>query len=93
MAGDGDRNKSLKEALIDSLTAILSPLHDVRVNGEEQIKALEVTEGACHFLILFLSLSFVKQNMIHYIRNSSLSPLYFYIKLEKSFECHFIHYF
>ncbi|CAI9717889.1 importin-9-like isoform X1 [Octopus vulgaris] len=44
MAGDGDRNKSLKEALIDSLTAILSPLHDVRVNGEEQIKALEVTE-------------------------------------------------
>lgn len=44
MAGNGERNRSLKEALFESLTAILSPQHDVRVNGEEQIKALEVTE-------------------------------------------------
>ena len=42
---DMERNRSLKEALFESLTAILSPMHDVRAAGEEQIKALEVTEG------------------------------------------------
>lgn len=51
MAGNGERNRSLKEALFESLTAILSPQHDVRVNGEEQIKALEVTEGTESFVI------------------------------------------
>jgi len=44
MAGDGERNHSLKGALFESLSAILSPMHDVRAAGEEQIKALEVTE-------------------------------------------------
>ncbi|KAK3102093.1 hypothetical protein FSP39_008660 [Pinctada imbricata] len=44
MAGGGDHNRSLKEALIESLNSILSPLKDVRSSGEEQIKALEVTE-------------------------------------------------
>lgn len=44
MAG-ADRNLSLKEALVESLSSILSPDHDLRVSGEEQIKALEVTEG------------------------------------------------
>ncbi|XP_013378770.1 importin-9 isoform X2 [Lingula anatina] len=44
MAGDIDRNRSLKEALFESLTAILSPMQNVRASGEEQIKALEVTE-------------------------------------------------
>ncbi|KAH3881360.1 importin-9-like isoform X2 [Dreissena polymorpha] len=36
--------QTLKEALIESLTAILSPDHNTRINGEEQVKALEVTE-------------------------------------------------
>jgi len=44
MAGS-DRSLSLKEALIESLGSILSPDHDLRVSGEEQVKALEVTEG------------------------------------------------
>ena len=46
MAGDTERSCSLKEALYDCLTAILSPAHDIRAAGEEQVKALEVTEGA-----------------------------------------------
>jgi len=45
MAGDGDRSRSLKEALYESLIAILSPEQAVRAAGEEQVKALEVTEG------------------------------------------------
>ncbi len=45
MAADMERNRSLKEALLESLSAILSPMADVRAAGEEQIKALEVTEG------------------------------------------------
>ena len=43
--GDAERSRSLKEALFESLTAILSPVQDVRASGEEQVKALEVTEG------------------------------------------------
>lgn len=45
MAGAGDHSRSLKEALVESLNAILSPIHNVRISGEEQVKALEVTEG------------------------------------------------
>jgi hypothetical protein len=45
MAGVGDHSRSLKEALLESLNAVLSPIHNVRVSGEEQVKALEVTEG------------------------------------------------
>ncbi|KAK3762793.1 hypothetical protein RRG08_040490 [Elysia crispata] len=45
MAGaDVDRNRSLKETIYESLTAILSPDLLVRSGGEDQIKALEVTE-------------------------------------------------
>ncbi|XP_041347809.1 importin-9-like [Gigantopelta aegis] len=44
MAGVGDRNRSLKEVLLESLTAILSPEHAIRTAGENQIKVLEVTE-------------------------------------------------
>lgn len=40
-----EHNQTLKEALIESLTAILSPDHKTRISGEEQVKALEVTEG------------------------------------------------
>lgn len=47
MAGvtPSEHNHSLKEALIESLSAILSPDHSTRINGEDQVKALEVTEG------------------------------------------------
>jgi hypothetical protein len=52
MAGaGGDRKESLKETVLASLTAILSPDQVTRSNGEEQIKALEVTEGITIFLI------------------------------------------
>ena len=56
MAGaSGDRNESLKETIFESLTAILSPDHVTRSNGEDQIKALEVTEGKrdmlCHVIL------------------------------------------
>ncbi|GFO07409.1 importin-9 [Plakobranchus ocellatus] len=45
MAGaDVDRNRSLKEIIYESLNAILSPDLLVRSGGEDQIKALEVTE-------------------------------------------------
>ncbi|XP_064607438.1 importin-9-like [Liolophura sinensis] len=44
MAGPVDVNRSLKEALYESLSAILSPEQSIRAGGEEQIKALEVTE-------------------------------------------------
>ncbi|GAA6094027.1 importin-9 isoform X1 [Tachysurus ichikawai] len=37
--------QGLKEALIETLTAILSPVQEVRASAEEQIKVLEVTEG------------------------------------------------
>lgn len=37
--------QGLKETLIETLTAILSPVQEVRAAAEEQIKVLEVTEG------------------------------------------------
>ncbi|KAL4226818.1 Importin 9 [Mactra antiquata] len=37
-------NQTLKDALIESLTAILSPDIKIRKSGEDQVKALEVTE-------------------------------------------------
>ena len=52
MAGDmllTDHNRTLKEALIESLSAILSPDQKTRSNGEDQVKALEVTEGIIIF--------------------------------------------
>lgn len=44
-ASAGLVQQGLKEALIDTLTAILSPVQEVRAAAEEQIKVLEVTEG------------------------------------------------
>ena len=41
----GPVQQGLKEALIETLTAILSPVQEVRSAAEEQIKVLEVTEG------------------------------------------------
>ncbi|TKS70654.1 Importin-9 [Collichthys lucidus] len=40
----GPVQQGLKEALIETLTAILSPIQEVRAAAEEQIKVLEVTE-------------------------------------------------
>lgn len=44
-ARPGSVQQGLKEALIETLTAILSPVQEVRAAAEEQIKVLEVTEG------------------------------------------------
>lgn len=46
-----ERNRSLKQALIESLTAILSPDQQARHMAEEQLKVLEVTEGEITFLL------------------------------------------
>lgn len=43
-SGSGPVQQGLKEALIETLTAILSPVQEVRAAAEEQIKVLEVTE-------------------------------------------------
>lgn len=39
----------LKQALFDSLTATMSPEQNVRLQGEDQLKVLEVTDGKSHF--------------------------------------------
>ncbi|PNF35800.1 Importin-9 [Cryptotermes secundus] len=44
VASSSDVNRSLKEALYETLNGILSPHHDVRIAAEERIQALEVTE-------------------------------------------------
>lgn len=41
----GPVQQELKEVLIETLRAILSPVQEVRATAEEQIKVLEVTEG------------------------------------------------
>ena len=46
-----DRNRSLKQALVESLTAILSPDQQARQMAEEQLKVLEVTEGKDIYLL------------------------------------------
>lgn len=54
MAGaEGDRNRSLKEIIYESLNSILSSDVITRNGGEEQIKALEVTEGEYYHVCLF----------------------------------------
>ncbi|KAF8793185.1 Importin-9 like protein [Argiope bruennichi] len=50
-----DVNRTLKDALFETLTSILSPIHDVRISAEQQISALEVTdEFAVHLTELML---------------------------------------
>lgn len=55
----GPVQQGLKEALMETLTAILSPVQEVRAAAEEQIKVLEVTEGewraAAWVLTLYLT--------------------------------------
>lgn len=43
----GPVQQGLKEALMETLTAILSPVQELRAAAEEQVKVLEVTEGEC----------------------------------------------
>lgn len=43
-SGPGPVQQGLKEALIETLTAILSPVQELRAAAEEQVKVLEVTE-------------------------------------------------
>lgn len=42
--GTYDRGPALKQALVENLTAILSPDHDQRIGGEKNLKFLEATE-------------------------------------------------
>ena len=42
---ENEHSHSLKEALIESLTHVLSSDHEIRLSGENQVKVLEVTEG------------------------------------------------
>lgn len=59
MACSPDVNRSLKEALYETLNGILSPHHDIRIAAEERIQALEVTEGIfLHFLCICLKYMF-----------------------------------
>ncbi|XP_015915649.1 importin-9 [Parasteatoda tepidariorum] len=39
-----DVSRTLKDALFETLSSILSPVHDVRINAEQQINVLEVTD-------------------------------------------------
>lgn len=38
-------SRTLKDALFETLSSILSPVHEVRLSAEEQISVLEVTDG------------------------------------------------
>uniref|UniRef100_A0A3B3DS79 Importin 9 n=1 Tax=Oryzias melastigma TaxID=30732 RepID=A0A3B3DS79_ORYME len=70
-SGAGPVQQGLKEALMETLTAILSPVQEVRTAAEEQIKVLEVTEATgrhdksdywCHtFMCLQLASVILKQ--------------------------------
>ena len=40
-----EENNSVKEALLDGLTSILSADQSTRIGGEARVKALEVTDG------------------------------------------------
>lgn len=49
-------NKTLKEALYETLLGVLAPHREVRVAAEQRIEALEVTEGTSYvFHLLFMS--------------------------------------
>ena len=70
MASTEDRNRSLKQALVESLSAILSPDQQSRQTAEEQLKVLEVTEGknVCFCLyfsakqfVVFINLQIIKK--------------------------------
>lgn len=48
-----DVSRTRKEALFETLSGILSPSQDVRACAEEQIKALEVTDGKFYIKSIF----------------------------------------
>lgn len=41
----GEISRTLKDALFETLSSILSPVHEVRISAEQQISVLEVTDG------------------------------------------------
>lgn len=66
-----ERNRSLKQALIESLTAILSPDQQARQLAEEQLKVLEVTEGEIISLLWIIygnCLKFLLQHSIYTVK-------------------------
>ncbi len=44
-----ERNRSLRDTLLQNLSAILSPQQEVRAAAEEYVETLEVTEGSVLF--------------------------------------------
>ena len=44
-APTGEVSRTLKDALFETLSSILSPIHEVRISAEQQISVLEVTDG------------------------------------------------
>lgn len=55
-----DVNRTLKDALYETLTSILSPIHDVRIGAEQQISALEVTDGKSDFFMSLVAYALCK---------------------------------
>lgn len=49
-APTGEVSRTLKDALFETLSSILSPIHDVRISAEQQISVLEVTDGIFSFI-------------------------------------------
>lgn len=72
-----ERNRSLKQALIESLSAILSSDQQARQMAEEQLKLLEVTEGNKCFDFRTL------QNLIEEVYISWNWPEWFYLETEE----------
>ena len=61
-AANEERTRSLKQALLESLTAILSPDQETRRMGEEQLKVLEVTEGRTKRIVIYRAVYFPRDD-------------------------------
>ena len=71
-----ERNHSLKEALCNNLTAILSPDHKLRLAAEEQLKALELTEGiiCCSMQFYAKLFSYISDNKEYELQIMKIAP-------------------
>lgn len=58
MAGCNEPNGNIKEVLVETLNNLLSVQSDVRLQAEEHIKVLEVTEGNAVFYYLLIHILF-----------------------------------
>ncbi|XP_049847541.1 importin-9 isoform X3 [Schistocerca gregaria] len=88
MAASPETNKSLREALYDTLMGILSPHQEVRTAAEDRIQALEVTEEFGVHLTEFI----VEKNLNIAIRQLSSVLLKQYVEehwchLSEKFRC------